>query len=169
MNQCFKTIRGTKFDKAIKKHFEQRPLWSNVIKKVGTMFGENITEIALLPEELWINLNQLKNEDNKKLFTKDGKLKSNTKKGKELIEQYKQIVSGEGLSDFQEYRLITFTYGIMRLAGQNLESFVTNENDIYYKADFDLAKRAKEYVEPITEIEYEEKYLEELKKKQEIA
>lgn len=164
MMQCFKIKRGTNYDTAVKKHFAQRPLWKNVMNKVASLLDENIDEMALVTDELWINTNQINKEDIKKLFNKDGKLKSNTKRAKELLERYKQIVKEEGLSDFQELRFINFAYGVMRLQGQHLESFVTSEDDIFYKADFDLKKRSKGLVIPITEIEYEEKYLEELKK-----
>lgn len=54
----------------------------------------------------------------------------------------------------------------MRTHGQELESFVTSENDIYYKTNFDLEKRTNGLVIPITEIEYEETYLNELKKRE---
>jgi Na+/phosphate symporter len=166
-NQCFRIVRGTDYDQAVKKHFTQRPQWKDVIHKVAVLLGEDdVKEMALLTDELWINLDQITKEENKKLFTKNGKLKSNTKRAKETLESYKQIVSDEGLSDFQELRIINFMYGAMRTQGQHLESFATSENDIYYKADFDLEKKTRGLVEPITEIEYEEKYLEELKKGQ---
>lgn len=60
--------------------------------------------------------------------------------------------------------IINFSYGMLRRNGENLESFVTSDHDLYYKADFDLKARSSGLVEPITEIEYQEKYLEELKK-----
>lgn len=166
MNQCFKIKRDTDYDKAIKKHFEQRPLWKEVFSKVNDILGETeITEMATVTDALWIDTEQLKNSENVKLFTKDGKLKTTTKKGKEILQKYKEALVEAGVSDFQELRVINFTYGVMRLSGQNLESFVTSENDIYYKGDFDLVERSRGLVVPISEIEYEEKYLEELKKK----
>lgn len=165
MNQCFKIKRGTNYDKAIKKHLEQRPLWKNVFAKIGALLNENITEMALVVDELWINTNQLTRDENKKLFNKNGKLKSNTKRAREIIGAYKKIIADEGLTDFQGLQTINFMYGVMRLQGQHLESFVTSENDIYYKTNFNLEERTRGLVESITDIEYEEKYLEELKKR----
>jgi hypothetical protein len=162
-NQCFKIVRGTNYDKAVKEHFNLTPKWSNVMKSLSELLGENIEQMALTTDNVFIELDDLVNEDNKKLFKTSGELKTNTNKGKQLLEQYKQIVKEEGLSDFKELRLINFIYGIMRTQGQSLESFRTSEDDIYYKADFDLVKKSNGLVEPISEIEYEEKYLNELK------
>ncbi|MCR8641406.1 hypothetical protein NV379_01940 [Paenibacillus sp. N1-5-1-14] len=166
MNQCFKIKHGTNYDKKVKKHFTKKPLWKNVMVRVGALLDENVTQMAIHATELWVNTDEMNKVENKKLFNKDGKLKNNSKRAKEILENYKKIVSDEGLADFEDLRLINFTYGVMRLQGQKLESFVTSENDIFYKADFNLEDRAKGLVEPITEIEYEEKYLEELKKNQ---
>ncbi|MOA67718.1 hypothetical protein D3C78_1950160 [compost metagenome] len=55
----------------------------------------------------------------------------------------------------------------MRFHVESLKSFRTSEMDVYYEADFDLVVRSKGLVEPITEIEYQEKYLEELKRNKE--
>lgn len=167
MIQCFKIKHGTEYDKAVKKYIEQRPKWINVIKRTAELLKENkLTEIVLSVDKLWINIEQLTNEDNKKLFNKNGKVRSNSKRSKELNEQYIKIISDEGLSDFQDIKVINFCYGVMRLQGQKLESFFTSEGDIYFKADFNLEERSHGMVVPITEIEYEEKYLEQLKKEQ---
>lgn len=53
----------------------------------------------------------------------------------------------------------------MRSSNQHLESYVTSDYDIYYKADFNLEKKTGGLVIPITELEYQETYLQELKKK----
>lgn len=164
--QCFKIKRGTKYDQAVKKHFSSLVRWKNVIRKIGELLGESITKIAQHPGELYLDLNELKNEENKKLFTKEGKLKGNVKKAKQLSLKYKNIIDEEQLTDFQALGHINFTYGVMRYERQQLKYFVTSDDDIYYKADFNLGERAKGLVIPITEIEYEEKYLEELKKRE---
>lgn len=83
---------------------------------------------------------------------------------------YKEIIEEVGLANYKELRVINFIHGVMRYAGEEMSSFVTSENDIYYEADFDLEKRSartsngESLVIPITEIEYQEKYLEEIKK-----
>lgn len=164
MNQCFKIKRGTDYDKAIKNHFELLPKWENVYKEVSSLLGEDVTNLAFIPDELYIDLTEIKNPENKKLFTKDGKLKGNLKKANDIREEYKKIIEKLGLSGFEELRFINFAYGVMRTRGQNLESYRTSENDIYYKADFDLEQKTKGLVIPVTEIEYQEKYLKELKK-----
>ncbi|MFO1442963.1 hypothetical protein KDN24_06995 [Bacillus sp. Bva_UNVM-123] len=164
--QCFKIKNGTNFDKAIKKHFKLRSKWDSVFQKVGELLGENITKMAIETEYLFVDINEIQNENNKKLFTKDGKLKSNSKRAKQILNDYKEIIKTEGLSEFENLSLINFTYGVMRRRGQSLKSFVTSEDDIYYQADFDLEKESNGLVIPISEIEYEEKYLEELKKRE---
>lgn len=163
-NQCFKAVIGTEYDKAIKEHFELLPKWGNVFKKLNEYLGEELTRIAFLPDVLWIDKSELTKDENKKLFTNKGKVKSNLKKSKQLEEKYKEIIKEEGLENYKDLSRINFSFGFYRLRGQHMESFVTSENDIYYKADFDLRKGSDKYLEHITEIEYEEKYLEELKK-----
>ncbi len=128
--------------------------------------GEEITRIVFDPNNLIIVPRELTNEDNKKLFTKYGHLKKNLKRSKELRNSYIKIIKRTGLSEFNDLSRINFIYGVMRTAGQKLESFRTTENDIYYKADFDLEKRSGGLVIPISEIEYQETYLNEIKKRE---
>lgn len=163
--QCFKSKQGTDFDKAIKKHFSQLPKWKSVFHRVGDLLGESITRMGTDKNELYVDLSQIKNESNKRLFTKDGKLKGNSKAAKTVREEYLKILKEEGLEDYQELGLIHFSYGLMRMNGQSLERFRTSEDDIYYKADFDLGAKVGDILEEITEVEYQEKYLEELKNK----
>ncbi|WP_372011427.1 hypothetical protein NBRC13296_12780 [Paenibacillus chitinolyticus] len=164
MRQFFKIKPGTKYDQAIKKHFAQKPRWSNVMKKVGELLGENITSMGLCRDQLWLDSAQLNNQENKKLLNKVGELKVNTKRAKEVLEQYKKFILEEELDDFEELRVINFIYGVNRVAGQELSYYITQDFDIYYETDFDLAQKTSGLVVPITEIEYQEKYLEELKK-----
>ena len=166
MIQCFKTKPGTEYAAAVARYFDDTPKWSGVFDSVGELLGEKITKMAVNPEELYIDLNEVKNPENRKLFTKDGKLKGNTKKAKEVGEEYRKIVYATGLSEFKDLGTIRFIYGVMRYHGEKLESFTDGEGMIYHKADFDLEKRSHGNVEPITEIEYEERYLETIKKKQ---
>jgi hypothetical protein len=165
--QCFKIKRGTAFDSEVKKYFILSKKWDAVYHKVSNLLGENITKLAHSIDTLVIDLSELKNEENKKLFKKTGELKSNTKKAKRILEDYKRILDNCGLAGFNELRYINFAYGIIRTSyQQHLESFRSSENDIYYKADFNLEKKSNGMVEPITQIQYEEKYLEELKKRE---
>lgn len=164
--QCFVIKRGTDYDKAVKKHLESLPRWNNVFKKVSELLGEKITKMAFHPTRLVIDRSEIKNEETLNLFKKDGELKANSNKVKDILEDYKQIVKDEGLAAFEELRVINFRYGVMRMRGQMLESFITQENDIYYKADFDLAARCNGLVIPISEIEYHETYLNEIKKRE---
>lgn len=171
----YKIRPGTPYDAAVKKHFELRIKWSEVYPKVSELLGEKITRLALVIDKLYVDLSEIKKDENKKLFNKDGCLKSNSKKAKEVFESYKAILKDVGLSEFEELRMINFVYGVMRYSGEELTSFVTSESDIYYEADFDLEKRSsrssfgESLVIPITEIEFQEKYLEELKKTQQVA
>lgn len=163
--QCFRIKRGTEYDKLVKEHFKMSLNWNKVYDKVSELLGETITKIGWTTENLYVDISEIKNEENKKLFKKDGSLKSNTKKAKEIFQSYKGILAEVGLSEYKELRILNFCYGVMRSSNQNLESFVTHDYDIYYKADFDLEKKTNGLVIPITEIEYQEIYLEELKEK----
>lgn len=163
MNKCFKIKRGTDFDKSVKKHFALLPKWNNMYQRVSKLLGENITKLALTTDTLCIDYYELTKEENKKLFKKDGTLRANLKSSKQLMNLYKDAIKEEGLEEYEELRMINFCHGIMRTSGQRLESFITSEDDIYYKADFDLEKKTGGLVEPISEIEYQEKYLKELK------
>ncbi|GAV11475.1 hypothetical protein [Paenibacillus sp. NAIST15-1] len=160
----FKIKQGTKYDKAVKEHFKLRKLWTNVFPLVSELLSEQITRIARHPDDLYIDTSEIKNEENKKLFNREGKLKSNTKRAKEIHEEYKRIIQKVGLTEFRDLGTINFIYGVMRLSGEHLKSYRTSDDDIYYECDFDLEKRSNGLVVPITEIEYQEKYLEELKK-----
>lgn len=164
---CFKSKSGTNYDAAVKKHFNLLPKWNVMYEKVSELLGERITKLAYSCDYFIIDPKELTKEENKKLFKQDGQIKSNTKKAKELFAKYKEIINEIGLSEYEELNRINFKYGVMRRQGQKLESFRTSDNDIYFKADFDLEKRCEGLVEPITEIEYEEKYIEELKKSKE--
>lgn len=164
--QCFRIKEGTSYHTAVRKHFSLLPKWSDVYDKVGKMLGEDITKLGFTIKELYVDPSELKKDENKKLFKQDGTLKGNLKKAKQLLSDYKEIIHEVGLSEYQELRFINFSFGAMRRSGQSLESFRTSENDIYYKADFDLEKTTNVSVIPISQIEYEEKYLEELKKQE---
>ncbi|TYS60501.1 hypothetical protein FZC76_21765 [Sutcliffiella horikoshii] len=164
MVQCFKSKPGTHYDLAVKKYIDLVPKWGNVIDEVAELLAENVTKIAFEPKELWVDSSEIKFLENRKLFTKDGRLKSNTKRAKEIRKAYLDIVESQGLTEFRELRMINFSYGVMRSRGQKLESYISSEGDIYFRADFDLAKRSDGSVESITEVQYQEKYLKELKK-----
>ncbi len=162
--QCFKIKRGTEFDKSVKHHFELADKWENVFPRVSELLDEEITMMVLTADNLIIELDEVKKPENKNLFKKDGALKRNLKEANQLRRFYKEIIKDEGLEDYEELRYINFVYGVMRRRGEELVSFRTSENDIYYKADFDLEKRSQGNVIPISEVEYQEKYLEEIKK-----
>lgn len=167
----YKSKRGSKYDNEVKNYFKQEEKWRTVIiGKVAELLDENITSINLDNEILGVNLREVKNEETLKLFKKNGVLKQNSKAAKSLNEKYLQILKDEGLEKSSTLQLINFTYGVMRHSNfgnpDYMERFVTSENDIYFKADFDLEKRSNGSVEAITEVEYHEKYLEEVKKRE---
>jgi len=161
--QCFVIKRGTKFDQAVKKHFETVDNWTQVFEQLSLFLGETITHMALTTRTLVIDPDEILNKETKMLFKKSGEIKNNSNKAKEVFQKYLEIVDEAGLSDFKELRDINFSYGVMRRSGEDLESYRTSENDIYYKASFDLEERSRGLVIPISEVEYQEKYLEELK------
>lgn len=168
MNQCFKIKQGTAYADAVKQYFELLPRWKDVIKQLGEYLDENIQQISPRPESLIIDVKELNNPENIKLFTNAGKLKKSSKRSKEIREFYENLIKEYGLTEFESLSLINFTYGIMRYQGDKLESYTDGVGNIYYKATFDLEKRSNGSVEPITEIEYEETYLNLLKQKQAI-
>lgn len=170
--QYFKIKRGSAYDKEVKKHFRLRDKWADVMfDRVSELLGQKIERMAFSPDELYIVKEDIKDEETRKLFTQSGKLKANIKKANELREKYIQIVKEEGFSDYEELRYINFHFDVMRYANlgnpDHMESFRTSEDDIYFEADFDLEKRSNGSVVPITEVEFREKYLEELRKREE--
>ncbi|MNH66454.1 hypothetical protein D3C73_184850 [compost metagenome] len=163
----YKIKPGTKYDSAVKKHFEQKPKWKEVMIKVGELLGENINAIALTSSNLYVDLKEIINEDNKKLFNKDGALKQNSKRGKQLLSDYRQIIKDAGLSEYSDLGIINFSYGVYRLHGETLRRFISEDYELYFETDIDLETRAKDsgdcYVVPITEVEYLEVQLKDAK------
>lgn len=171
----YKIKRGTKYDLAVKKHFELNKNWKQVYGKLSEALGETITKMVQHPKFLTIDPTELTKDENKKAFKKDGSLKGNSKKAKEIAEQHKKIIEECGLAEYENLGTINFIYGVMRYSGESLKTFRTSEFDLYYKADFDIDERSKRtnrgesLLEEITEVEYTEKYLEEIKKKEQAA
>jgi len=66
------------------------------------------------------------------------------------------------LKNYKELGVINYMYGIGKAKGQLLRSFVTNYYDLYFKTDSNLEKQTNGLVVPISEAEYEEKYIKEL-------
>lgn len=171
----YKIKRGTKYDLAVKKHFELSKNWKQVYGKLSEAMGEIITKMVQHPKFLTIDPTELTKEENKKAFKKDGSLKGNSKKAKEIAEHYKNIIEEVGLTEYESLGTINFIYGMMRYSGESLTTFRTSEYDLYYKANFDIDERSKRtncgesLLEEITEVEYTEKYLEEIKKKEQAA
>lgn len=162
---CFKSVPESAFGQDVKKYVELLPLWSEVINKVSELLGEPITKLARDTRELYVDIDEL-NVENAKLFTKDGKLKKNSKRANDLRKGYLEALDAVGLKDFMDIHFIKFAYGTMRTSHvQSLESFISSEKEIYFKANFDMIGREKSsgYIVPITEIQFEEKYLAELK------
>lgn len=162
--QCFKAVRGTGYQQEIQKNQNLRKNWKIVRDRIAELLGEDIDRMALTPKELWLEMSEIKNEKTRALFTKQGKLKSNSKAAKELQAKYAEIISEYGLSEYRDGSMSGLIHGIYRLAGETLERFTTAEGDIYFKANFDLSLGRTELVSPISEIEYQEAYLAELKK-----
>lgn len=164
--KCYKTKPGTEYAAAVKEHFDIKPKWKNMFSVVSDLLGEKIERIAFVADELVIEPSDIKNEQKRKLFTKDGYLKKNMKKSREILDQYKQAIKDNGLEGYKDLGRINFSYGIYRAAGQEFRSFGTSEGELYFKADYDLNSRADGLLEEISEIEYEEKYLYEIKKRE---
>lgn len=165
---CYKSISDSDYGKAIKQYVELSARWGGVLEKVSDLLNESVTKMARDPKELYIDVNEVTKET-RKLFTKDGKLKKNSKKANDLRKEYMEITKGLGLSEYEEKGLINFHYGIMRTCNtQRLESFVSSDGVNYMKANFDLnsLRDVSSYIKPISEIEFEETYLNELKKKE---
>lgn len=162
---CFKSVPESAFGLAVKKYVEQLPKWSEVLNEVNEILEQPITKIAREVGDLWVDLDEIR-PDNLVLFTKDGKLKKNSKRANEIRAKYLQAVTNAGLKEFQDLHVINFVHGTMRTShAQSLVSFMSSEKEIYFKANFDMVGREKSsgYIESITEIQFEEKYLAELK------
>lgn len=168
----FKIKQGTKYHEAVKQHLNLLPKWKPIYAKVSELLDEKITRMVQTPNYLRIEYSELKKEENKKVFKKDGTLKANMKKAKEIEVAYKEIIEEAGLDKYESLGHINFCYGVMRYHGETLITFKTSDQELYYEANFDLEDRVKNsfgesLVIPITEIEHQEKYLEEIKKQSE--
>lgn len=166
---AYKSVPESKFGKAVKRYHELLPMWNQVIDDLSDFLGDKITKIVRDPERLVLDVDELSDE-NAKLFKKDGSLKKNSKKANELADTYKSIIDDAGLSDFKDLHLLKFIYGVMRTSRQqHMESFLSSEGELYVETDWDMLERQKTdgSIEPITKIEYTEKYLSELKKNEE--
>jgi len=161
---CYKAKLGSEFYLDARKSMTQRGEWKKVIDEVNKLLGESIKTIRPSIAILWLDNDELTTEENKKLFTNEGKLKKNNKKAKRLNEEYIQIVGQLGLSDYKDIGIIEFIHGVYSLRGESVERYVSLDQELYYKTDFNLEERSKGNFIPITEIEYQEKYLEDLKK-----
>ncbi|MGG1652280.1 hypothetical protein ABHN03_04040 [Paenibacillus sp. NRS-1775] len=166
--QYFKIKEGTEYYNAVQRHLKFLPNWKEVYVKLSELLDEKITLLVHSSNYLQIEYRELKKEENQKLFKKDGTLRAKSKKAKEIEAAYKDIIKEAGLEGYENLGHINFFYGVMRFHGEKLQSYKTSEHELYYEATFDLEERAKQtsggsLVIPITEIEYQEKYLEELK------
>ncbi len=168
-NYFFKSIDESSYGKKLKRYFELVPKWNEVINRVGTILNEDITKIARDPEDLYIDIDELQG-DTKNLFTKEGRLKKNLNEAKEMKEIYLEIIEDVGLSEYVDLYLINFFHGIIRTNDQQrIESFISSDGVNYIKANYNLLDRDKSSgsIEPISEIEFEETYLKELKRSKE--
>lgn len=168
--RCFRAKEDSKFDKDIKAYYKSYPRWTNVLTRLAHLLGEELTGLATEPNDLRLDPKELKKEENRKLFKQNGMIKKNSKEAKKLFADYQDIVKDEGLANFMDLRNITFAYGTMRRQGQHLERFITSDGRIYFKADFDMINNygnAKIILEEISQVEYEEVHLAELKQRKE--
>lgn len=162
----YKMKEDSAYGKAVKKHFRQLKTWDKeIFPWLQEALGENVKRMGITREDLYVDVSELEKEENIKLFKKDGSLKKNTKRGKELKREFEETLEEHGLEDFEELRMLHFVYGAMRRQGETMEMFITSDHVIHYKADFDLIDRTNGAVEEITEVEYQETYLEEIKKR----
>lgn len=168
MERTFYKIKpDTAYAKEVEKYLDLRSLWKDAYPKVSELLGEEVQAIAFTTDNLYVEYKELKNEENKKMFRKDGGLKAAGKRAKETLIGFKKIISDLGLTEFENLGHVNFKYGVMRYSGEVLKSFRTRDKQMYYEANFDLEKRSKGLVIPISEVEYRERYLEELKQSEE--
>ncbi|MCY9592341.1 hypothetical protein PC41400_15045 [Paenibacillus chitinolyticus] len=164
MGFCYKAKSGSEFYLDARKSMTQRGEWKKVINEVNKLLGESVKSIWPSTNILCLDVRELSKDENKKLFTNEGRLRKNDKKAKDYNSEYIKILNRFGLSNYEDIKLVEFKHGICSLGGESLERYISLDKEIYYKADFNLEKRSQGNFDLITEIEYQEKYLEDLKK-----
>lgn len=158
----YKAVKGTEYYKALQKHFKQQKLWGSMYEKVSAIIGQELKQLGYSSETLFVNVGEIEDEDTQKLFTKDGKLKNNSNRAKEIREQYLAAIAEVGLEGYMELSKVNFIYGIGRTRSQSMTSFATQDGNVYYQTDFDLTTIAKGNVVEVSEVDYHENYLNEL-------
>ena len=147
----YKVKEDGDYDKALRKHRQDMRNWPKVFDFVGEQLGEKITKLGPT-HRLVVDLNEIKDEENKKLFNQDGTIKLNVKKGKELNQAF-----------------INFIFGVMRRSqSHSIERFTDDDERTYIRSNFDLLDRNNRVTAnlvPISEITYYETYLNLLKRR----
>lgn len=156
MYHYFKSKPGSKFEKEVKQYFEKLPLWNEVLNRINLLLGENLQVVARNPRVLVISPSELELGENKKLFKKSGELKRNSKRAKMIAKAYQDIIKELDLNDFEELGVIFFYYGITRSRGQSLQFYVTPNNQVYFRSDYNLQEKAPESLIRIMSDEYYE-------------
>jgi hypothetical protein len=165
----YQSIKGSDFEKAMLNHYKQNEKWSEVSKDLESLLGETIG-VYMAPDNEELHIDPATTagfkDENLKLFKTDGRLKKNSKKAKKLAEDYASIIRRHGLSNYVPKAFINFSYGVIRThPKQTMESFFKDER-YFVKSSVDFLEHkpfSANSIEPISEIEYEEAYLELIK------
>src|SRR5699024_11718755 len=96
------------------------------------------------------------NDENKKIFKRDGEIKLNTKIGKSLNAKYQEKLKELDLDNYRSPSAIFFTYGFLRdHRSQTQNQFNNDDLIVYFESNAPWTER--EYtsqLEEITEAEY---------------
>lgn len=165
---CYRVKEDGDYDKALRKNRQHMLTWSKLCDFIGEQLGEEITKLGTV-HRLMVDLNEIKNEENKKLFKQDGTVKLNVKKAKELNQAYIRFIQ-EHMPDYREEREINFMFGVMRRSvSDTIERFMDDDKRTYIRTNFNLLdqnNRVTASLEPISAITYYETYLNLLKRRE---
>ena len=171
----FKIKEDSAFHRAVKEVFEQDQIWrQEMFEEVRRLLGVDVERMGFDPKNLYLDPAEIKkHEELKPLFKKDGALKKNVKKANEIRKSYVKAVEQHGLQNYQPLGLVNFTFNAMRMGdgtggtNEEMRSYRSSDDVIYYEANFDLAERTKGQVVPISAVEYHETYAKEIRKQEE--
>jgi hypothetical protein len=153
MSYCTVSKDGSELDKALRKQYYQDDFWTKVIESMSVHLGEKINRIYTRTALGFpIDVIDGFNDERKKMFRKDGFLKSTPKGCKILQKFYESLLDKWHLNDYQSISDIRFTFGMFRFHGESSEAYRDFEGRLYSKTSFDQTNRTSKANENLTPI-----------------
>ncbi|MGO3375505.1 hypothetical protein [Brochothrix thermosphacta] len=135
-----------------------------IILKVNEELGEEfdfpkVSDVYLFVDDYFRVMDDM-TDVQRKLFTKEGKLKKSTKLGKVIFASYQDKLKARGLTDFTTEKRVNFAFGFYKTSREQLFHTLRNQDERYIKTDVSLSKDALQNVVEITEVDFLQAQLE---------